>query len=172
MSGEQIIHRVDGRYIAVGFDARVEIDNPRVTRFHATAYDGLLVKEFRRPYLIAMAETIRTKISHSQNIVSFIATVREGAIMDVSFEPGSWKHRHGFDIFLQADSSAGVKNIEYKRRDGTTIPMTLKNLRLLDKLSDEQLTDVEAEIKNSGWELSKYHPVRTLYYYFVKVKEG
>jgi hypothetical protein len=170
---EEIIHRVSGQNIPVSFEAKVEIDNPKVTRFNATAYNALLVKEFKRPYLIAEAETVRnTNVNRSQNTVSFTAVVPQSAIIEVNFETGSWKHRHGFTLFLQADSSVGVKNIEYRRKDGTMIPLTLKNLRLLNKLSDDQLAEVEAEIKNSGWELSKYHPVRTLYYYFVKVKEG
>jgi hypothetical protein len=158
---EEILFRVEGEYIPVAFSAKVEEGNPKRTRAEAVVYTGLIIKQFKHPYLIAMSK--KADVSWRQGTLEFTTTAMVGSVIYVSYETGSWKNVYqSFVMYLLAT---------HADETSTTIQavnVTLKNLQPLEKPDKMTLAELEAEIRNKGWMLSKYDPVRTLYHYFLK----
>lgn len=124
--------------------------------FEITVYKSLIVmkkKEWKNTYIITRKEHVDSSF-----------TAPEGAIVYLCIDHGSRKYsRARFEGFFV------VKNNESGEVKEGEITVTYKNLKPLQKLSDEQLAEIEAEIINKYNALpSRFDPVRSLYYYWLR----
>ena len=136
-----------------------EYYNWKRTEDRLVVYTNLKVKEYPSG-LWLVANGARTVWPERKDGVSkFTFTAPEGAIVMLEFSTGSWKHTYeSRRLFFK------VERAEEREHEGVVI----RNLVPLRSLSKDELTEVEAEILNGvANRLSKYQPVRHLFFYWV-----
>jgi hypothetical protein len=131
--------------------------NPQYSTKKAVIYTGLEVKPYGpKRYLCANKAPV-----HSLPYF----TAPEGAVVRFEYETGSAKHTyHQFVAYflVRREMRASLRFGE-GREVSVLETENLENLPIPDK---KALAEIEAEILNQGLELSKYDPVKVLYYYF------
>ena len=138
---------------------QLPVYNPKRTFSVIDIYSGLDLKPSPRGIKYLIAKKWRSK-----------NTAPLGALLYFRYETGSSKHAY-YVVDFWAVVDEGEYEVELSPKMGKEpAKFKLKNLRPIALLTDDEISEVEAEIFNKGWEPSKYDPVRTLYYYWIKAK--
>jgi len=136
--------------------------NPKYTRSVVSIYTGLDIMTSSRGIKYLVARKWKSRYT----------TAPLGALVFFHYETGSSKHTY-YEVGFWAVVDEGEYEVEISpkgKMGKTPAKFKLKNLRPIAMLTDDDISEVEAEILNKGWEPSKYDPVRTLYYYWIKTK--
>jgi len=174
MSEPEEVVKISGEAMPIRLMTTLRYSNPRATDIRIKIYSGLTAKQYRKKYLIAEYRTVKDrdytveKTDEDHVKLDVISTAMEKEILKLYYRTGSHKHADVeitvFFIVVKGDREA---SIVYRDE---TIVFSLTNLQLLGKtLTRAQLAEVEAELINRGWLPSEYEPVRTLYFYWVKL---
>ncbi|MHA1594787.1 MAG: hypothetical protein ACTSXX_08600 [Candidatus Baldrarchaeia archaeon] len=165
---KQVIYEVSkGRFLTckMYFEPDLPVYNPKRTSFDIRIYSGLgLLNGRRGTYLVALKNYPNYPEKKQEKV---IFSAHEGCIIYFKYSSGSAKHTY-YSLSFFALVCEGEEEREFDVGKGEKVKVKLKNLRILEKLSDEELQELETEILNRGWLVSNYDPVRTLYYYFLK----
>lgn len=158
------VFRVSGETTPVKIELLEEPVMGSRTVSGAEAYTGLVVKQYRKPWLVAEKVTLK----RDGRALHGVAPV--GAIVFFWYRTGSRKTTMGLwnAVFMVVGGEQGEVTVEPSIGE-ETLPLKVKNLRYLTNgLSADVLDEVEAEIVDKGWSLSLYDPVKALYYLWVK----
>jgi hypothetical protein len=135
-------------------------------------YIGLKIKKYKKNnsekfYLTGLKEhTVRFR----GEVISGVAPI--GAILSIYYTSGSSKHTyHKISAFFQVIEGTESEVVLKDTKEDKNVKAKVKNLKLIDKLTEQQIVEIEAEIRNKGWLPSQYDPICTLYHYFIKAKK-